>query len=85
MTAKSPKTRKTYKSRQNRLRAPPSPLAFAYTIHDAQAMGAWGKTVLYQMLQDGRLERAPGPGTRITGDSLRRALGVKAQEIAAAV
>jgi hypothetical protein len=69
---------KKLKPRKNRDRAPPSPHAFAYTVKDAQAMGAPGHTLLYEMLKDGRLERVPNdPRTMITGASLRRLLGVK--------
>jgi hypothetical protein len=72
------KHHKPRKTRKNRDRAPPSPFAFAYTVKDAQAMGAPGRTLLYDMLKDGRLERVPDdPRTMITGASLRRLLGVK--------
>ena len=37
------------KSRKIRARAAPHPLAFAYTIADAQSMGAPGRTTIYKM------------------------------------
>jgi hypothetical protein len=73
---KPPKTRK-------RQRAAPSPYAFAYTVADAQSMGGPAKTLLYQMLKDGRLQRAPDPTrTMITGKSLRALLGIN-EEVSA--
>jgi hypothetical protein len=77
----------TKKSRQRaRARAMPAANAFRYTIADVAAMGGPAKTVTYQMLKDGRLERAPdvaGLPTGVTGESLRRLLGISSNENAA--
>jgi hypothetical protein len=70
---------------RQRDRALPSRNAFRYSLRDAQMLGAPGKTTLYEMMKDGRLERAPDvPGlpTGITGDSLRALLGIKESEVA---
>ena len=64
------------KSRKIRARAAPHPLAFAYTIGDAQAMGAPGRTTIYKMEQSGELKLLRVAGrTLVDGDSLRRLLG----------
>jgi hypothetical protein len=76
-TTKSPKSRK-------RARALPAQNAFAFTIEDAQAMGAPGRTTIYALAKVGRLKFIRVDGrTLITGDSLRVLLGV-ADESAAA-
>lgn len=74
---------KTSSPQKTRERSLPSPWAHAYTVKDAQAMGAPGHTLLYQMLKDGRLQRAPDTSrTMITGASLRALLGVKEETAA---
>lgn len=63
--------------RRNRLRAAPSPWALAYTVSDAQSMGAPGKTKLYELKKSGQLRFIKSAGrTMICGDSLRKLLGV---------
>jgi hypothetical protein len=78
MTPKNSRKRK-------RARATPARNAFAYTLPDAQAMGAPGKTTIYQLAKAGILEfveKKPGCPVMITGDSLRALLGVKLDEAA---
>jgi hypothetical protein len=61
--------------RRRRRRAPPVPNAFAFTIADAQAMGAPGRTKIYALLGKGVLKRLRIAGrTMIEGDSLRALL-----------
>lgn len=65
--------------KRGRARAEPSRNAFAYTIEDAQAMGAPGKTKIYQLAESGRLELLHVDGrTMINGNSLRALLGIEA-------
>jgi hypothetical protein len=67
--------------KRERARAEPSRNAFAFTIEDAQAMGAPGKTKIYQLAENGRLKLFSVDGrTMVTGDSLRALLGVKAAD-----
>jgi hypothetical protein len=62
--------------KRERARAEPSRNAFAFTIEDAQAMGAPGKTKIYQLAESGRLKLFSVDGrTMISGDSLRALLG----------
>ena len=63
---------------KGRHRAPPARNAFAYTLKDAQSMGAPGKSRIYELAQQGvlKLIKVPGLQTMIEGDSLRRLLGV---------
>jgi len=62
--------------RRERARAEPSRNAFAFTIADAQTMGAPGKTKIYQLAESGRLKLFNVDGrTMISGDSLRALLG----------
>jgi hypothetical protein len=71
--------------KRERDRALPARNAFRYSLRDAQMLGAPGKTVIYAMLKDGRLTRAPDvPGlpTGITGESLRTLLGIPEEEVA---
>jgi len=78
-STKTPKIRK-----RKRARALPAQNAFAFTIEDAQAMGAPGRTTIYALAKVGRLNLIRVDGrTLITGDSLRALLGV-ADESAAA-
>jgi hypothetical protein len=68
--------RKTTKSRE-RARAEPSSNAFAYTIEDAQKMGAPGKSKIYELAASGRLKLFNIDGrTMVNGDSLRALLAV---------
>ena len=64
---------------KKRQRAMPAANAFAFTIRDAQAMGAPGKSTIYEMIKDGRLTtiEVEGCPTMITGDSLRALLSGK--------
>jgi hypothetical protein len=65
------------RDRRNRLRARPHPMAFAYTIADAQSMGAPSRTKIYQLAKLGKLTLVRGCGrTLVSGDSLRALLGV---------
>jgi hypothetical protein len=64
--------------KRKRLRALPAANAFAYTIEDGQAMGLPGKTSIYKMISNGQLEvRDVGGRRMLTGDSVRRVLGIK--------
>ena len=69
---KPPKTRR---------RAAPSPNALAFTVRDAQAMGAPSRTTIYGLIKDGILKTVDAPGCPllITGDSLRALLSGKAK------
>ena len=59
-----------------RARAAPNPLAFAFTIEDAQAMGAPGRTKIYEMARQGQLRLIKVAGrTLVDGNSLRALLG----------
>ena len=61
--------------RRNRLRAAADPAAFAFTISDAQAMGAPGRTMIYKFFKMGRLKKLKVAGrTMIEGDLLRSLL-----------
>ena len=62
----------TEKRQRGRARAAPSPDAFAYTIPDAQSLGAPGRTKIYALAKAGRLTLRKIDGrTLIDGDSLR--------------
>jgi hypothetical protein len=61
--------------RRKRRRASPDPAAFAFTIPDAQAMGAPGRTSIYKLAKQGRLKLLRVAGrTLVDGDSLRTLL-----------
>jgi hypothetical protein len=65
----------TNKKRQ-RQRPLPAANAHAYTIADAMAMGLPGKSTVYKMIGDGRLETIIVGGRRLLkGNSVRRLLG----------
>jgi hypothetical protein len=72
------KRRKAAPKKRRRLRAQPSPNAFAYTQEDAQAMGGPARTKLYELRMDGTLKSFVDPAGRvmIVGDSLREFLRV---------
>jgi hypothetical protein len=71
LSSKTPKTRE-------RARAEPSPNAFAFTITDAQKMGAPGKSKIYELAASGRLKLFNIDGrTMVDGDSLRALLKVE--------
>jgi hypothetical protein len=62
-------------AKRRRARAEPSPNAFAFTIRDAQSMGATGRTKIYDLAKRGKLKLVKIDGrTRINGDSLRALL-----------
>lgn len=62
----------TEKRQRSRGRAAPSPDAFAFTIRDAQSLGAPGRTKIYALAKSGRLTLRKIDGrTIIDGDSLR--------------
>jgi hypothetical protein len=64
--------------KRERVRAEPSRNAFAYTIQDAQKMGGPGKTKMYELAKEGRLNLVHVDGrTLVSGDSLRALLGVE--------
>ena len=79
MTTKSKKRKPKTRQRQ---RALPAPHAFAYTVHDATAMGGPGKTKIYELGKTGVLELFKDAAGRrmVTGASLRALLGVKEEE-----
>jgi hypothetical protein len=60
------------KRQRGRARAAPSPDAIAFTIRDAQSLGAPGRTKIYALAKAGRLTLRKIDGrTLIDGDSLR--------------
>ena len=76
--AVQPDTTRTQPQRK-RLRAAPDPMAHAFTIPDAQAMGAPGRTKIYELAKSGSLKLLKVAGrTLVDGASLRALLGVTA-------
>jgi hypothetical protein len=74
---------KRHVKKRKRLRAAPAANAFCYTIEDGQSMGLPGKTSVYEMIKDGRLKTIDVAGrTMLTGESVRRVLGVDEKVIA---
>lgn len=73
---KRQRAQKTAAKKRQRARSMPSPHAFAYTQSDAQAMGAPGRTRLYELRMAGVLEWFVDEAGRvmIKGSSLRRLL-----------
>lgn len=70
------------KSRE-RARPVPNPNALAFTIPDAQALGAPGTTTVYALFKSGALRKIKvGARTMIEGDSLRRLLRGEARPAA---
>jgi hypothetical protein len=68
--------------RRKRRRASPDPAAFAFTIPDAQAMGAPGRTTVYKLAKQGRLKLLRVAGrTLVDGDSLRALRGSPAPAV----
>lgn len=64
---------------KRRARAAPSREAYAFTIPDAQSMGAPGRTKIYDLWKRGELKLIYVDGVRmVEGDSLRALLGVGA-------
>jgi hypothetical protein len=64
-------------AKRRRLREPPSANAFAYTIRDAQAMGAPSRVKISNLEKEGKLRLIRSWGrTLVSGDSLRTLLGV---------
>jgi len=79
---KAPKPKKL---RSVRRRAPPARNAYAFTIPDAQSMGAPSKSAIYDLVKAGHLkfvEKTLGCPVMIEGDSLRNLLGIKLNEVA---
>jgi len=71
----SPKEADQRGARRNRQRASADPLAHAYTIEDAQRMGAPGRTKLYELFNSGELlSIRVGRRRMIVGNSLRASL-----------
>jgi hypothetical protein len=67
----------TAKKPRKRLRAGADPMAHAFTIPDAQAMGAPGRTKIYELAKCGQLKLLHvGGRTMVDGASLRTLLGV---------
>lgn len=65
---------------RKRLRAAPDPFAHAFTIRDAQAMGAPGRTKIYELGRAGKLRLLKVAGrTLVDGQTLRALLGVTAE------
>jgi hypothetical protein len=83
MTNTTKKRAAAPKMRQ-RQRAMPSPMAFAFTVRDAQMMGGPGKTKLYDLDRQLKAEGKPllfkdaAGRTMVNGDGLRELLGVNA-------
>jgi hypothetical protein len=81
MTALAPNAPLTRQQRRagtakGRARASADPKAFAFTIRDAQAMGAPGRTSIYALAKEGRLKLLKvGRRTLVDGASLRSLLG----------
>lgn len=73
---------------RKRLRALPSPDAYAFTVHDSQAMGGPGKTKLYEIAKQLKAEgktllfKDAAGRTMVVGDMLRELLSVKEEAIA---
>jgi hypothetical protein len=68
--------------KRERARAEPSRNAFAYTIEDAQKMGAPGKSKIYELKASGRLRLINVDGrTMVDGDSLRALLKVDQESV----
>ena len=65
--------------KRQRQRAMPSPSAYAFTLHDAMAMGAPAKTKIYELGKKGVLDlfRDAAGRRMVGGNSLRKLLGVK--------
>lgn len=60
---------------RKRLRAAADPMAHAFTIADAQAMGAPGRTKIYELFKSGKLRKVNVAGrTMVDGNSLRALL-----------
>ncbi len=77
MTGATQHATKTALKARKRLRAAPSPHAHAFTISDAQAMGAPGRTKIYELAKQGQLKLLHVAGrTLVDGASLRALLGV---------
>jgi hypothetical protein len=75
MTSAIQHTHAAPKPPRRRLRASASPMAHAFTIPDAQSMGAPGRTKIYALAKDGRLKLLHVAGrTLVDGDSLRALL-----------
>lgn len=67
------------KKQRGRARAAPSPDAIAFTIRDAQSLGAPGRTKIYELAKAGRLTLRKIDGrTLIDGNSLRQLLKASA-------
>jgi hypothetical protein len=66
-----------------RRRAAPSPNAFAFTVRDAQAMGAPSRTTIHGLIKAGILQTVDAPGCPllIAGDSLRALLTGKVKQV----
>jgi hypothetical protein len=76
---------KPKKLRSVRRRALPARNAYAFTLLDAQSMGAPSKSAIYDLVKGGHLkfiEKKPGCPVMLEGDSLRAFLGVKLDEVA---
>ena len=68
---------------RERKRAMPARNAFTYTIKDAQAMGLPGRTTIWKMIKAKKLEvQIVGGMKMLTGESVRRVLGVKEEAAA---
>ena len=69
-------TSETIPKPRQRRRAAASRDAFAFTMKDAQSLGAPGRTSLYKLAAAGKLKMLKVAGrTMIDGDSLRALLG----------
>jgi hypothetical protein len=78
---KKSKTRKRAPAKRDRQLGPPSPDAFCYRLDDAESMGAPCRSQMYKLAESGDLTFIKIAGrTIVTGESLRRLLGIKAEE-----
>ncbi len=66
-------------AKRKRRRAAAAPHAYAYSIPDAQAMGAPGRTTIYKLAKEGKLKLVKVcRRTMVDAASLRALLGVEA-------
>jgi hypothetical protein len=78
MTVTNVFTETTDKRPRQRLRATANPMAHAFTIEDAQSIGAPGRTKIYALAKTGKLRLIRVAGrTMVDGNSLRALLGVQ--------
>jgi hypothetical protein len=80
-TRKKAKASKRVPKKRGRQLGAPSPHAFAFRLDDAESMGAPCRSQMYKLAESGDLTFIKIAGrTMVTGESLRRLLGIKAEE-----